>query len=72
MCLFPAKLHEDGTPLSETCGADDEAEYVIASDAKPFNNETLSHWPDKALQVLSRTAIALSGLNESPDEAGNV
>ena len=62
LCLHYAEMDEDGRPVEQ------------GSSFKPLGliKETeLTTWPDAALQLLSKSAVQLSRLNETPEEAGN-
>lgn len=62
LCLHRAELEKDGLPVEQ------------GSSFKPgdlIKEAELTTWPDAALQLLSKAAVQLSRLNESPEEAGN-
>ena len=62
LCLHHAKLDETGRPV--VSGDSYEAGDLITE-------QTLASWPDHPLQILSQSAVALSKLAETREDAGN-
>jgi len=62
LCLHRAELDETGRPVEIN-------DSYKAGDL--IKNEELASWPDHPLQLLSQSAISLSRLHETKDEAGN-